>query len=688
MKRAILRLSSIILIGALLSGAVLSVIIIYSSRMIDYELDKMLFEQVDDNLATYYYAYDENDNPVEVWNSASFDRKDWVDFSDIGDNLKKAFISVEDRQFYKHKGINLGRTIKAAINYVLKIQPKFGASTITQQVIKNISGDNENSIARKFSEILRALALERNYSKDEIFEVYLNIAPMSNNMYGVGMASNMYFNKEPDELTVSEAAVIVGITNAPTKYNPYVNPEACLEKRNKVLYAMYDTGAISDSEYNSAIKEHLNISERGLCNSHCSSWFIETARDDVQRALSDKYSISRAASSMMLSGAKIILTMNIKVQSILDDFFYNTDNLSANAKDGLNYAMVISEHDTGNLLGIIGNGGRKNGEMLYNHATNPKIPGSVLKPLALYAPLIDEGQINWSTLFDDSPLRYNDDGSAYPKNSPDIYEGSIDINRALSKSKNTVAVRLYNMLGPDKIYYKLQDDLGIKTIYKEYKTKNGLYTDLAESPLALGQLTVGISLRKLTECYNIFPNNGVLSNGNSFYAVKDKNDNIICESFSSKTRVFKSETAQIVNQMLMNVLTDGTAKRVKLKENVDTAGKTGTSGADKDRLFIGYTPYFTAGIWCGYSKDGRPVGDNTPSHIEVWDRVMTRIHNELVFNNYSESYKFFDTSSLYHIPYCPFSGSIINDSCIEEGCDLLYGYFSEDNLPREKCEYH
>ncbi len=687
MKKTIFRLSSIILIGALLSGILLSVIIIYSSRMIDYELDKMLFEQADDNLATYYYAYDENDNLVEVWNSSSFDRKDWVDFSDIGDNLKRAFISVEDRQFYKHKGINLGRTIKAAVNYVLKRQPRFGASTITQQVIKNISGDNENSISRKFSEILRALSLERNYSKDEIFEVYLNIVPMSNNMYGVGMASNTYFNKEPDELTVAEAAAIVGITNAPTKYNPYINPEACLEKRNKVLYAMYDTGAISDSEYHSAINEELNVSESSFYDFHCSSWFVETAREDVQNVLSEKYSISRAASSMLLSGAKIILTMNIKVQRILDDFFYNTDNLSANVNDGLNYAMVISDHETGNLLGIIGNGGYKNGEMLFNHATNPKIPGSVLKPLALYAPLIDDGEINWSTQLDDSPVRYNNDGSAYPKNSPDIYEGGTDINTALVKSKNTVAVRLYNMLGPDMIYNKLQNEFGIKTIYRGYETNNGLHTDLAESPLALGQLTVGISLRKLTECYNVFPNYGVLSSGNSFYAVKDKNDNIICESVGQKRRIFKSETAQIVNQILMNVLTDGTAKQVKLKENVDTAGKTGTSGSDKDRLFIGYTPYFTAGIWCGYS-DGRSVGTNSPSHIEIWDKVMTRIHNELVLIDYDESYEYFNTSSLYHVPYCPFSGSIINSSCIEDGCEPLYGYFSEDNLPSEKCKYH
>ncbi len=689
MKKAFLKAGIIILVIAILMSIFVSGALVYTSNKIDYSIDEELFLRSKESLATYYYAFDEFNNLEEVWNSSSSKNKDWVEIEYAGDNVKKAFISMEDREFYNHKGINWGRTAKAAANYIFKFQPKFGASTITQQVIKNISGDNENSISRKTDEIFRAVKLEKKHSKDDILEVYLNIVPMSGNMYGIGMAADRYFGKEPYELSIAEAATLAGITNAPARYNPYEYPDACIEKRNKVLYAMYTTNAITEEEYIKACSEKLAVVDNNG-KKQASSWFIETAREDIILELMAKQNISRAAASILLNGAKVVLTMNKKIQSVLDEYFSNTENLSSNVGNGLKYSMVVTDPHDGNLLGIIGNGGTKNGEMLYNYATSPVIPGSVLKPIALYAPLIESNKISWSTLFDDAPNKYiGENGVGYPKNSPDIYEGTVDTDYALKKSKNTVAVELYNTLGARNIYELLKDTFGIETIYDELITADGRkLTDIAESPLALGQLSVGVSLRKLTECYNVFPNEGTLVSGKSYYYVIDRNGSTILDNIPRSKQVFSKATSQIMNQLLCDVVTGGTASRISLKEYVDTAGKTGTSGGDKDRLFIGYTPYFTAGIWCGYSDGKSAVGYNKPSHLDIWNDVMTEIHNEIL-SDYKETGEGFNTSELYYLPYCSKSGNMPNENCYEsEDCEVRYGYFKKSEYSKEECNFH
>ncbi len=685
MKRIILFLSSVLLIISSTVIVAFFGLFFYFKSNVDYSLDKELFEKSKSNIATYYYVYNENDELEEVWNTASGDRKDWISIDQVGEKIKNAFIAVEDNNFYKHKGINWGRTALATINYITKSKPRFGASTITQQVVKNISGDNENKITRKVNEIFRAAELEKSYSKDDILEMYLNIIPMPGNMYGIRSASNRYFGKEPNELNIAEVATIVGITNAPSKYNPYEYPDKCVKKRNIVLYAMYNNGVISDEEYRDSVNAELILTDDEDVK-RFSSWFVETATSDVLSDLKSKYNLSEQAAQIRLRGAKIVMSMNKDIQDILENFFYNDQNLSDKFKSGLDYAMVISDPKTGDLLGIVGNGGEKKAEKIYNHATNPIIPGSVLKPLSIYAPLLDSNKIKWSDMVEDSPVRYTDEnGLGYPKNSPDVYEGYIDINTALKKSKNTVAVKLYNLIGGDNIYSFLTNDLKLKGIYDIYKTDKGTYTDIAESPLALGQLSKGVSLRDITEAYNIFPSYGILPESRSYYCVFDSLGNTLLENRRNDKRVIKTETAEIMNQMLMNVVDSGTAKRISLKESVDTAGKTGTSSGDKDRLFIGFTPYITAGIWCGYSSEGRPIGDSTPGHLQIWDEIMKQIHNKCFIDYYGEAENF-ETSNVLLLPYCASSGCIPNDRCSEN--EIKYGYFTPDNIPNEECCIH
>ena len=690
MKKIFVRIGIGILISGLVAALGITVFLFVVAKRVDYTVDEELFRKAAEESTTYYYAYNRDNELVEVWKSFSNGRREWVSISDVNEVLVKGFLAVEDRQFYSHKGINLKRTVAAIANYILKFRDAFGASTITQQVVKNISGDNETTVKRKVNELLRAVHLERNHSKEEILELYLNIVPMSENMYGVSVASEAYFGKESSDLTVAESATIIGITNAPALYSPYSNPESCLIKRNRVLAIMRETGIITDAEYSEAVSSPLGV------NTHpqlpgISSWFIETAHQEIVNDLTQKYSISEPAAKLMLNGARIVLTMVPEIQDILDDFFSDTTNLSEKFNDGLNYSMVVSDPKTGNLLGIVGNGGEKKGERLYNYATAPITPGSTIKPLSIYAPLIDSAKINWTTIVSDTPVRYQNTSEEvvpYPKNTPDVYEGDITVADALKKSKNTVAVRLLQEYGIDNAFKLLNQAFKFNLSDKFVRADGTVITDRSEAPLALGQLTQGVSLKKLTESYNVFPNEGILAVGGSYYGVFDRNGNTVIEKNHEERAIFRSDTSKIVNQLLSNVVKDGTARQITLKESVDTAGKTGTSGKDRDRLFIGYTPYYTAGIWCGFSN-GKAIGNNIPNHLNIWDEVMKRIHNKMVFDKYSESTESFDISGLVVQPYCSSSGGSPNEYCeLDDEAIIEYGYYSTRDMLNKECDKH
>ena len=692
MKRVFVVIGIVILAIVILCIALICGLLIYVNKNVDYEVDEALFRKATDEETVYYYAYDKNGNLEEVWKSFGRDKREWVELSDVSRYLIDGFIAVEDRDYYSHSGINIKRTVAAIFNYIFKFRDSFGASTITQQVVKNISGDNEVTIKRKIHEIFRAINMEKNHSKDEILEMYVNIIPMSNNINGVSLAAETYFGKEARELSIAEAATIVGITNAPSKYNPYTNPEKCVEKRNRVLYAMLRNRAIDEESYSIAVNSPLEIKKSNESYTP-SSWFVETAANDILKDIEKKYNVSEAAAKMMLKGARVILTMSPEIQEILEEFFYDSNNLSSKFFEGMNYAMVVSDPYTGNLLGIIGAGGKKSGERLFNYATNPITPGSTIKPLSIYAPLIDRGEIHWSYLVEDSPAKYiiqNGEEIPYPKNTPDIYEGEITVSEAIKKSKNTVAIKLLDKLGVYDAFNILHEGYGFSNLVKnEVNNSGGTLTDIAEAPLALGQLSKGESLRKLTESYNVFPNGGVLNCGSSYFSVYDKDGGVVTESVYESRRLMRKDTADIINQLLMNVVNDGTARQINLKNSVDTAGKTGTSGGDRDRLFIGYTPYFSAGIWCGFTSGNNSVGFNTPSHLQIWDSVMSEIHDELVFDKFNENIRCFDTSDLILQPYCSISGELASESCeLDDEMRIQYGYYSKNNLPDNICEIH
>ena len=677
-----------ILILFILSGIGITILGSMINADVDYATDEALFSAAKCSNTATYYAYDRSGALVKVSKESSGGAKSWVALNEVSEWLVSGFLAAEDRGFYRHGGINIKRTLAAAINTLIHYTSDFGASTITQQVIKNISGDNERSFRRKATEILRAIHLDMAHEKDEILEVYINVIPMSGNIYGVKEASLTYFNKEPAELTLAESATLVGITNAPSRYDPITCPDACLEKRNRVLYAMLDNGDISEAEYQASVAEPLGAGCYEQRANSTASWFVETAREEIIKDICALYSMSRIAAITLLdSGTKVVLTVDTAIQDCLETFFEDSSNLSCDIERGLCYSMVVCDSKSGDVVGVIGAAGQKNGNRLFNHATAEHPPASTLKPLALYAPLIDSGAINWATLIDDTPVEVRGEGEdiyMYPRNSPDVYEGAISIYDALKASKNTVAARLYEMLDKQEIYNNLKENLGLDGLVEAWRDSNGkLHSDLSLAPLALGQLTKGVSLVDLTHAYTVFPGDGIMRGGRTYYGVFGADGEVIIDNSSKEKVVFKQSTARVMNMLLEGVVYEGTARGVRLKETVDTAAKTGTSSGNRDKLLVGYTPMYTAGIWCGYQDGKTGVYSKDPNHIEVWDEVMRRIH-EIPASNL---YECFNTEGLKHVHYCRKSGCLATDECIEQGA-AEWGFFIPGLMPDAVCPIH
>ena len=687
-KRAVAVIATGIF-ACFVAGAIIFIgLVLFVYNGINFEADDNLFENSRSFESTVFYAdgsiCDEEYEPVVISLGSGL-RKTRFSIEEISHYLTDGIIAVEDKKFYLHHGVDFKRTAMAALNYITKSRDSFGASTITQQVVKNISGDNNPTLKRKAAEIIRAMHLERNYSKDEIFDLYLNIIPMGENIYGVGEAAKAYFGKTPDLLSVSEAATLIGITNAPTAYSPYLHPDVCLKKRNIVLGVMFDDGVISEDEYRDAISDPLEVIPRDKRENTVDSWFVEVAIEDITKDLSEKYHISTSAARMMLMGGgyKIYTTMNVGVQEVMERYFEDLSNLAYETKDGLNYAMTVIDSKSGYLVGVVGRAGQKAGNRLFNHATALHPPASCIKPLSIYAPMIDDGIINWASVLDDVPVSFNErEGEyvAYPRNSPDVYDGLTTVKDAIRLSKNTVAVRLCGKYTPKRSFDFLKDKLGFDTMVGSGKSN----TDIAIAPMALGQMSRGVSLIKLTEAYGIFPSDGIHRDALSYLKIFDYKGRLVIDKEQNATHVVKASTARIMNKLLECVILDGTARSVRLRDGISVAGKTGTSSGNKDKLFIGYTPYYLGGIWCGYDN-GSGISSQSKSHLHIWAEVMDLIHENIP--DVSEK---FSVDGLEYLSYCVDSGCEFDEVCTFDprGTRREWGYFSDDNKPRGICERH
>ena len=653
-----LTLGVLFLLGALS-------LLVYAKVTLSPEYDELLFHKTGQEGATrLYYDGDpatQTFDPV-LWESET--RRTGAlclhtPLSEIPEHVKDAFIAIEDHRFYRHVGVDFLRTGKAVLYRIFRGKGGFGGSTITQQLIKNIGGEAEKTVSRKVREMLRAVSLEGRHSKDEILEAYLNIVPMGAGCVGVGAAAERYFGKPVGELSLSEAASLAAITRAPARLSPHIHPEENRARRDVVLARMAELGLIDADACARASAEPLRLAEReeGALPRY-RSWYAERVLWEVERDLRELGYTESAVTALLSSGGLCIETaLDPEAQRAAESAFVNSQ-LSKTYGEGFHAGVCVFSPQTGKLVALVGDLGEKRGEGLFSYATDMRrAPGSVLKPIALYAPALEEGRITEATVFDDVPRSF-DGGTAWPRNSPARYDGLILAKDALALSKNTVAVALYRQLGAEHIYANLRERFLLSGLVRRTTDASGaVRTDLAEAPLALGQLTYGESLFSMTRAYLPLAAAGRMSEGDTYYRVTDASGRVLLEREEGAKRVLSEQSASVLTHMLLAAVEEGSGKGLSLSEIVPTAGKTGSSGGNRDRWFIGYTPAYLCGVWCGYESGERAV-TGTP-HLSLFDAVMLPLHER----RHAEEQSFPMASGLVARTVCRDSGKMLTDGC-------------------------
>ncbi len=687
---------------------------IYVKNYVDVDIDASLFIDAGANKTTQLFYTDSQTGEVaelEDQRIYGADNGIWVKYDDMPKQLVDAFIAIEDNRFESHNGVDWITTSKAFINYFLPFKGSFGGSTITQQLVKNLTGDNEAKITRKVQEIFRALNLEKNYSKDQIIEMYLNVIYFGNNCTGVQTAADTYFGKDVSELSLEECATLAGIVKNPYAFNPKRFPEKSMDRRDTVLWAMQDQGKISTAEAEALYGKPIVLADDGDGDSDETradavfNWYTEAVFNEVQNDLMETYGYSKYSAGMAIytGGLKIYTCMDPEVQSVLEEVYTNDTEYFPMSSSSMQpeSAMVIVDPYTGDVLGLVGGRGEKVSNRILNRATGTqRPPGSSIKPVSVYAPALDEGIITYASVYDDVPVNFGTDPEkpkAWPANLPYVYRGLTNVNSAIERSVNTVAVRVLQDLTPQASYDFITQKLGFSTVYDQITTASGaIMSDIDLSPLALGQLTYGISVREITAAYSIFQNDGVFNNSRLYTKVVDSNGNTILTCDKKTDIVISEQTASIMTKMLYNVVNDpeGTAvNNITLRRSVDVAGKTGTSTADFDRWFVGYTPYYVGGCWVGYDTNIALSAFGPNPACIVWDKVMTMLHQKYIDAAASggEPLKTFDTAAgVIEAEYCKDSGKLVSEACRLDlrGDRTEKGWFAYGTEPSEYCDCH
>lgn len=718
---------TVLLVGIVCAVIVGTVFCLYIKNYVNPEVDSSLFvtASADTTTRLYYANYsteedriNEDGESVEIEDQRlySSDNSIWVSYKQFPQDLIDAFVCVEDHRFFDHNGVDWLRTGKAVVGYFFG-KGDFGGSTITQQLVKNLTGDNENTVQRKVQEIFRALNIEKDMSKEEILEMYLNIVYLGNNCYGVQAASNFYFDKDVSELSLEECAALAAIVKNPSKYEPLYHDVHEYEKENGeieedgnrkrrndiVLYTMFQQEKITQEEFDKAYETELSIGEKNengeTVNNKTSvnTWYTDSVIEDVQRALMEEYGYSEYVASLMIytGGLQIYTCMDPEVQAAIDEVYINDKTYFPYATDGLQpeSAIIIIDPYTGDVLGLAGGRGEKTQSRILNRATQAKRPcGSSIKPLSVYAPAIDTGIATMATVYDDSPVTVDEDGTEWPHNLPDRYNGPTTVADAIRRSVNTCAVKILEDVTVDYSFDFLTNTLHMTSPVESYTTATGMIiSDKALAPLALGQFSYGITLWELTAGYTIFPNSGVYSKSRLWYKVLDSEGNVILDNQPEYEIAISEESATVMIKMMENVVASGTAfPAVTLDDKVDVAGKTGTTTADFDRTFVGYTPYYVCGCWFGYDMNQALSDFKTNPAIVVWDKVMNILQDKIAAKASAagEPIKEFNLSeNVYECDYCTVSGAQAKSGCYSSGCAET-GWFSADSYPDSYCYYH
>ena len=673
-KKFLLIFSITLIIGLLVAGIAFGGAVMgYWGGAEGLDIDSLTLQQNSDIV----YTDKKTGEEVVLHSLSSNENRVWVDIDKTPVYLQNAFVSIEDERFYDHNGFDIKRTAKATFTWLgNKITGKsgsasLGGSTITQQLIKNITGDNDQTPARKIKEISRAVSLEKQMDKDQILELYLNCIYLSHGCNGVQTASRTYFGKDVSQLSLAECASIAAITQHPSLYDPIDNPEKNTERRNVVLGKMFELGYISQDEYNSAASEVLKTVDSSASGSDsdktgATSYFVDQVILDVLRDLQNQgYSKALANRILYSGGVKIYTDYDPEVQGIVEEYYKNTKNFPDSSAQS---AIVVIDTKTGRIAGIAGGIGEKEGSLTLNRATSPRQPGSSIKPISVYAPAIDNGTIAPGSVIEDKAKSYN---GWTPRNSDYKYRGPVDIRRAVRTSLNTVPVEILSKMGVQTSYDFLTKKLGISTLVESREINGQIFTDLGYSQLALGGLTDGATTLEMAASYCIFPNEGVYNRPYTYTEVKDKDGNVIVASDRTSHEAISSSTAYIMSQMLKEVVDSGTGVGAAVSSGNFTAGKTGSTTENKDRWFVGFTPNYAAAIWYGYDTP-KEINLSYNPCVPVFRNIMSKVDKTAASKG-----SITKPSGVVQINYCSYTGMRATSNC-----PSFSYYGASDNMPK------
>ena len=649
--------------------------------------------------------YDANGEVITTF--AGMENREWASIDEIPDMLKNAFVAIEDVRFYKHSGVDVKRLFSAVIN-TLRNQNTHGGSTITQQLIKNRVLNNEQSYKRKIQEAFLALQLEEQYSKDEILEAYLNAIPLGGLNYGVKAAAKDYFGKELSELTIRECAMLAGITQNPSRYNPrsnYYNENRDFETTNDrtdtVLAAMYNAGFITKEQYDAALVEEVTILETSTTSSmYEMAAFVEYAVDDVitymleDRGL-ENTSANRSAmeNELRTGGYHIYTTVIPDVQNTVQDTLSTWENYPSIAdptysvkisknSDGTvdeivqpQAAAVVIDQSTGYIVAMVGSRDEPTRKKLLNRAVDSDMPiGSSMKPIAVYAPAIENGASPASILMNFAQAIEGYGGRGYPTGGLST-QGPTTLREGVVRSMNVVAARV--------LFEKVGTEASKQFLVSMGVSDDAIFTD--GPGLALG--TSGVSMLELTTAYATLANGGVYQEPISFTTVTDSAGNVVLDARELREthRVFKTSTAWLMTDILTDAVQSGTGWRAKIS-GITVAGKTGTNSDYRGVTFAGYTGYYTSALWIGHDdyahalKSGSEGGN---SAAPLWQAYMEKIHEGL------EDKEIIDENpvdlGLVRVETCTVSGLLATEAC---GENTVTDWWMAEYVPEEECDHH
>lgn len=580
----------------------------------------------------------------------------YLKYKDLPVYAVASFISVEDRNFYKHSGVDYKGVLRAAVSIVTnKGEVTQGGSTITQQLARTIFLNNERTWKRKVKEMFIAVELEKKYTKEDILEFYLNNVYFSNGYYGIQAASKGYFNKDAKDLTMSEAAFLCSIPNAPTMYDPLKNKDKTMTRRNKILKDMYEQNLIREDQYQEAMKEEITVKKAKTTEKknyvetyviHCATKEIMKQKgfefkstfdsESEKKKYEDEYDkmYAECKTTLYSAGYHIYTSIDPDVQDKLQASVDNSLNgYTEKDKNGI-YKVQASgtciDNETGKVVAIVGGRYQKNVGYTLNRAyQSPRQPGSAIKPLLVFAPALERG---WApgSIVNDNPMSTTDKHRV--RNSGGSYAGQITLRRAVEKSSNVVTMRLYEQIGPETALRYLEK-MNFKYLTDE---------DYEYYTTCIGGFTKGTTSEEMAAGYATLQNDGEYREPTCITKITTSDGEEVISTSTKKRTIYSETAANYMTDVLQSVVKSGTGVGAKVP-NVDTAGKTGTTSSNRDGWFCGYTPYYTTAIWVG--RDDNKImsalsGASYPKSI--WSNFMNGIHSEFSTEKRLEGYDSID----------------------------------------------